>query len=234
MPYNQIHSKGRLKNDQKEGYWEFFYHSMYYNPEQSDSNKRDFKDQNGTAVYYIREGAKKSSGYFDNGKKTGVWNYFNTTGDTILTLDHSKDSVLNIDYAFLPERDSSGIIRPFFEGGSNYFYLMHQSTPFIELDQAGTITYRLTVDKNNPESNLVLVENKTSIATEAAVQKRISPFLEEWIPQINNRKIEAGEITLFVTVKKRTLSSTITPSFDPSRSFSVSKDIYSFRIEVKK
>jgi len=232
-PYNQIQSRGSFKNENRDGYWEFFFHSRYYNPLQPDSNKSDLNKQNGSAVYYIKEGAKKSSGNFAEGKKTGIWNYYNTSGDTILILDHSKDSVVKIDYAFLPERDTSGIIRPFFEGGSNYFYLMCQLNIMINLDKAGIITYKLTVNKNTLDNELALIENKTSKATEAAVQKKLSSFREGWIPLINNNVIETADVFLVVTVTRKTSSNVITPNYNPSASFSVSKDFYWFNIEVK-
>jgi hypothetical protein len=231
-PYNQISSRGTFKDEMKDGYWEFFYYNRYFKLSGTDSNVPDPQNHNSTAVYYIKEGNKKSSGNFIGGRKTGIWNYYDITGNVILSLDHSKDSVAAIDYPFLPERDSLGIIRPFFEGGNNYLYILSQIYPSAGIDKTGTITYKLSVDKNTIDNKLTLLENNTSKATEAAVRKKIMIITEGWIPQINNLRVETAEITLLVTVTGKNYTHVVNPDLSSSGSFSISTDVFRFNIEI--
>lgn len=138
-----------------------------------DVKKTDWKVKDGSYTVLNDAGATIAKGAYDNGKKSGVWNFYDNDGrlvqqydfdhDSLLLLVKDSLSVVHEDYQ-IPQgvEDSSKLRAPYKIGGAEYgFYLLYDERDIPQAIKSNTgtaeMTYVLTIDEHGMlESYMVL------------------------------------------------------------------------------
>jgi hypothetical protein len=139
-----------------------------------DVPKKDWKNKDGRYIVLNDDGAQVVKGTYTEGKKSGIWSFYNGTGALLQEYDFTHDSLLfnamdsgsivQTDYQLLeiPANDSDKIQAPYKIGGPEYgFYLIFDDRD-IPADvknatSTASMTYVLTISaKGTLESYTLL------------------------------------------------------------------------------
>jgi hypothetical protein len=122
-----------------------------------DVPKKDWKVKDGRYVVINDDGAQVVKGNYTDGKKSGVWSYYNSAGMLLQQYDYSHDSlvfstadsgsIVHTDYQLLetPANDSDKIQAPYKIGGAEYgFYLLFDDRDIPADVKSATSTASMT------------------------------------------------------------------------------------------
>src|ERR1700722_9309740 len=122
-----------------------------------DVPKKDWKVKDGRYIVINDDGAQVVKGNYTDGKKSGVWSYYNGAGMLLQQYDYNHDSLLfstadsgsivHTDYQLLemPANDSDKIQAPYKIGGAEYgFYLLFDDRDIPADVKSATSTASMT------------------------------------------------------------------------------------------
>lgn len=154
-----------------------------------DVPKKDWKNKDGRYIVLNDDGAQVVKGTYTEGKKTGIWSYYNGAGMLLQQYDYTHDSLLfstadsgsivHTDYQLLdmPTADSDKLQAPYKIGGAEYgFYLLFDDRD-IPADvknstSVASMTYVLTISaKGELESYTLLFAG--SVINDKAMKRTI-------------------------------------------------------------
>jgi hypothetical protein len=138
-----------------------------------DVKKSDWKVKDGAYSVLNDAGSAVVKGFYTNGKKSGVWNFYDNNGKMVQQFDFDRDSLLlqvkdsmsivHEDYQIPQGVDDSNKLRPPYKiGGAEYgFYLLYDDRDIPQAIKNNTgnaeMTYVLTIDEHGRlESYMVL------------------------------------------------------------------------------
>jgi hypothetical protein len=172
-----------------------------------DKNIRD-------GAYQVVGNEKKVlvKGAYTNGKRTGVWSYYNPQGELLQQYDYDKAAVVFAasdttgivhfqSQVLEPADDSDKVEPPQKIGGANYgFYLLYDSRDIpaeVKAVNDGTMTYRLTIsEKGKLEGYSVIFTGKSlEPITEMKSLRGIPEDATEFIPaSVNGKPVRSAMI----------------------------------------
>jgi len=138
-----------------------------------DVSKADWKVKDGAYTVVNDAGRPVVKGAYANGKKVGIWTYYDNNGKLVQQYDYTHDSLLiqatdpgsvvHEDFQ-IPQmvEDSSKVRKPYKIGGSEYgFYLLYDDRDIPQAIKTSGVkaemTYVLTIDEHGKlESYMVL------------------------------------------------------------------------------
>jgi len=174
-------------------------------------------------VYYVLESDKKikhgeykkfsrndlivTKGYYKNGVKDSIWEYYNNDGQLIQKYDYSKNDLL---YYFLTEKEKSLKYRlidgrdnpetsltrpPIFLGGEDakdYIFDKNVKYPLhaAEAGKSGTVYVIFTIDKNGKTSNF-RVHKRIGYGLDEEAIRAVKLLSDNWLPgQLNGQAVD--------------------------------------------
>ena len=234
FPPDQIESQGYYQDDRPNGPWEFFYFIKDDNIN-SDLNltHQEKVAKKEYSISFDIKGALKYTGTLSDNKRIGDWSYFDKDNNMILIINHTNDSIEFINPDKMPAKDSIGLYRPFFCGGKEYLNTMTHRTSIHGIDNTGIIIFRLFVNKTLANNKLNIVSNTSSTKAAQGIMYRLNTVLNDWVPQINEGKVEDSEIDIIVTITSEHYSTNIVLRKDPYLVENSSGDFYYYLIDYK-
>jgi TonB family protein len=152
---------------------------------------------------YIKRSFNNSilvKGFYKNGLKDSIWEFFNSNGEVIVRYDYSikellyknsrdifkgeKYKIADDDY----KQDTSLIIPPFFLGGDEYILdeiinIIRYPDKAREYNITGTVYVSFTIDKNGKTSNY-RVENPLGYGLDEEAIRVLKFLPDYWLPAL--------------------------------------------------
>ena len=151
VPKNRIESTGNYKNGQKSGHWKYFYDSMesINDPQNYTLKMSNDKIKSIEVKVHNKELRTLKEGYFNNGKKYGLWNYYDFEGNIIYTYDYTTNKTIY-------EKDFSNAPLRFTLFGQ------YRDIGITKIASADLKHFFSDETKNLSKKNLALYENKNA------------------------------------------------------------------------
>jgi TonB family protein len=149
--------------------------------------KNNMKDST-WKIYSIDHGLIAEGNYKDD-RKAGTWLYYSKQKELVQKCDHSLDSLLYINKAFLPVskgNDSLNEVLPIFIGGMDYMHTIIENNMVypdaaFELNKSGVVYISFVVDQHGSMTDIKSIKPAGNGFDEEAL-RLMNSFGRSWIP----------------------------------------------------
>lgn len=183
-PWNRLKEEGGYKGDQKHGLWiDYWLDSTYteYDANQYGNNRKP-----DSVKVFVNQGhlKTKSVGEYKNGKKTGIWKYYNFEGSLAQNFDHTTKNLKSLSSEDIDLKDHPVQ----YIGGLQQFNIfmstMIPEVDFVNQPRSESLIFEVQINPDGTISNIrQLVKNDNISNFDKKIIDALNLSSGHWIAQ---------------------------------------------------